>query len=64
MVPGNYPKVMGTRSSGPGTATGSGDIIYDNHGREYRIVDAHEAASIRNSTGGVVHTLHPDGTIR
>jgi hypothetical protein len=55
---------MGTLRAGGGTATGSGDIIYDDQGHTYRIVDRWEAERIRNSTGGTVRTLHQDGTIR
>lgn len=64
MVPANYPKLMGTRSYGAGTATGEGNLVYDDQGRGYRIVSPDEAERIRNSTGGYVHTLYPDGTIR
>jgi hypothetical protein len=64
MAPGDYPRVMGTLRAGGGTATGSGDIIYDDQGHTYRIVDRWEAERIRNSTGGTVRTLHQDGTIR
>lgn len=64
MVPGNYPRIMGTRRPGPGTATGEGDIIYDDRGCEYRVVSMAEAQQINSSTGGHVYKLHPDGTVR
>lgn len=48
---------------GPGTATGEGDILIDNRGNRYRVVSDQEADMIRNSTGGWVATLRPDGSI-
>lgn len=64
MVPANYPRVMGTRSYGSGTATGEGNVIYDDRGREYRVVSQDDAQRINNSTGGRCYQIHPDGTIR
>ena len=51
------------RDPGPQTASGAGDIVTDNHGNRYRIIDAHEAAALRSGTGNNVRTLHSDGTI-
>lgn len=48
---------------GEQTTDGSDGYVRDNHGKLYRVVSAAEAASIRNSTGGTVATLHRDGRI-
>lgn len=61
MVFGSNHWVVG-REPGPGTATGAGDILIDNHGNRYRVVDDIEASMIRNSTGGHVYTVR-DGRI-
>lgn len=63
MVFGDYPRIVRTEY-GQGTATGSGDVVVDDRGQRYRIVDAAEAQMIRNSTGGMVYRLYPDGTVR
>lgn len=58
-------RIVGSEPGNDNTATaGSGGILIDDHGSRYRVVDAYEAATIRNSTGGRVYTLHPDGTVQ
>lgn len=59
----HYPKIV-QRHAGPGTMTGEGDTLIDDRGNSYRQVSHAEADMIRRSTGGVVYTLHPDGTVR
>ena len=63
MMFGNYPNIV-QRHAGPGTMTGEGDTVIDDRGKSYRVVDHITAAMIRQSTGGMVYTLHPDGTVR
>lgn len=63
MVPYSQ-RFVSHREPGPGTMTGAGDIIVDNYGNRYRVLDAGEAQSIRNSTGGQVYTIGWDGSIR
>jgi hypothetical protein len=63
MVFGGERYIVG-REPGPQTVTGAGDTLIDNHGRRYREIDAAEAQSIRNSTGGTVFTIDPYGRIR
>jgi uncharacterized membrane protein len=57
-------KFIVARHAGPGTASGAGDTVIDNHGNRYRIIDDGEASMIRQSTGGQVYTIENDGTIR
>ena len=49
-------------SSRPGE--GTADTIYeDEDGRLYRPISRAEADMIRNSTAGVVYTIHSNGTV-
>lgn len=63
MAPANYPKIV-MRHAGPGTMPGEGDTLIDDRGNSYRHVSQQQADMIRNSTAGIVYTLHPDGTVR
>lgn len=51
------------RDPGPQTASGAGDIVTDNYGNCYRVLDECEAEALRNGTGNTVRTLYSDGTI-
>jgi hypothetical protein len=62
MAPG-YPYIV-KREPGPQTVTGAGDIVTDNCGQRYRVIDSAEANMLRNSTAGQVFTIGSDGTIR
>lgn len=64
MVPGHWPPYVVKREPGPQTCTGAGDILTDSNGNRWRLLAPGEAANIRNSTGGMVGTIYPDGTIR
>lgn len=51
------------REPWPQTCTGVGDVVTDNYGQQYEVVDSFRANMIRGGTGGTIVTLHADGTI-
>ncbi len=59
----NWPRRVVRRDPGPGTCSGAGDVVTDNMGQTWRVVDCYEADMIRSGTAGSVATLHSDGTI-
>ena len=56
----NYPRVANYTSDPSATGTGGGDLIVDNYGKRYRVVNY----APLDSTGERCYILHPDGTIR
>lgn len=64
MMFGTKPARIVHRQAGPATTTGSGDILTDEFGRRWKIIEQYEVNALKRSTGcPVIGTLNSDGTI-
>lgn len=56
----SYPRIAQRTSDPNATGTGAGDIVIDDNGKRYRVMDYPPP----DATGDRCYQLYPDGTIR